>query len=84
MNSHKVISCFFSRNSAGQKGVAQYTASDSREKTTAKNILPNKAVVQICRNQKLCRQVKDKRIHHHKTNFTTNAERTSLDRKGHN
>ena len=33
------------------------------------------------RNQKLGRQAKVKRIHHHQTSFTTNAEGTSLNGK---
>ena len=38
---------FFRINSAGQKGVARYIQSDEREKSTTKNTLPSKALVQI-------------------------------------
>ena len=52
------------------------------EKPTAKYTLPNKALVQIwCRNQKLYRQAKAKRVQHHETSFTTNVKETSLDVK---
>ena len=49
----------FGRNSAGQKGVAQYILSDEREKSTTKNNLHSKVLFQICwRDQKLYRQAK--------------------------
>ena len=38
---------FFSINSAGQKGVAQYTSSDEREEPTASNIPPSKILMEI-------------------------------------
>ena len=44
--------------------------------------LPSKDLIQIrWRNQKLYRQAKVKRIQHHQTSFTTNAQGTSLGRK---
>ena len=56
---HKAISWFFSRNSAGQKGVAGYIYSDERENPTSKIALPSKDLIQLrWRNQKLYRQVK--------------------------
>ena len=52
-NTHKVISWFFSRNSAVQKGVTWYIKSDKREEITTKNTVPSKALSQIWwRNQK--------------------------------
>ena len=56
-NSHKVISWFLSRNSAGQKGVGQYIESDDKEEESIiKNTLCDKALIQIwCRNKKLYR-----------------------------
>ena len=52
------------------------------EKPTAKYTLLNKALVQIwCRNQKLYRQAKAKRVQNHETSFTTNVKETSLDVK---
>ena len=38
---------FFSINSAGQKGVAQYTSSDEREEPTASNLLPSEILIEI-------------------------------------
>ena len=38
---------FFSRNSAGKKGVAQYISSDEREISTTKNTLISKGLIQI-------------------------------------
>ena len=75
----KVISLFFSRNSAGQKGVAGHISSDEREKPTTKITLLSEDHIQIrWRNQKLYRQAKAKRIQHHQTSFTANAKGTSL------
>ena len=37
----------FSRNSAGQKGVALYIKSNERKKRTAENTLPGKVIIQI-------------------------------------
>ena len=43
------------------------------------NTLPRKILLQIwCRNQKLSRKAKVKRIQRHQTSFTTNAKATSL------
>ena len=48
-----------------------------------KNTLPSKDLIQIqCRNQKLYRKAKAKRIQHCQTSFTTNAKGTSLGEKG--
>ena len=81
-NYHKVISWFFSRNSAGQKGVAGYICSDEGGQTTTKNTLPSKALIQIqWRNQKLYGHTKAKIIQHHQTSFTTVAKGTSLEKK---
>ena len=56
--------------------------SDEREETTTRNTLPSKILIQIWRrNQKLSKQAKVKRIHHHQTSFTTNAKGTSLGRE---
>ena len=38
---------FFSRNSAGKKGVAQYISNDEREISTTKNTLTSKGLIQI-------------------------------------
>jgi len=55
---------------------------DEREEPTTKNTLPRKSLFQIrCRNQKLSRQAKVKRIQHHQTSFTRNAKGTSLGRE---
>ena len=49
---------------------------------TYKNTLPGKALIQTWwRNKKLYRQEKVKRIQHHKTSFTANAEGNHLGRK---
>ena len=62
--------------------MAQYIKSAEREETKTKNTLPSKTLFQIrWRNQKLPRQAKAKRIHHHQTSFTTNSKETSLGRK---
>ena len=59
--------------------MAQYISSDEREKPTTKNTLPSKALIQIRqRNQKLYRQAKAKKIHHHQTSSTTNTKGNSL------
>ena len=47
VNSPKTISSVFSRNSAGQKGMAQCIKSDEREKPIIKNNLPSKTFIQI-------------------------------------
>ena len=55
-NPIKVVGRFFSRNSAGQKGVAGYTSCDDREKTLTKITLLRKVLIQIGRrNQSLYR-----------------------------
>ena len=55
-NPHEVMSWFFSRNSAGQKGVAQYISSDEREISATKNTLASKGLIQIWwRHQKIYR-----------------------------
>lgn len=41
----KTISCFFSRNFAGQKGVAGCSQSVKRGKFTTKNTLPDKIII---------------------------------------
>ena len=46
-NPIKVVGRFFSRNSAGQKGVARYTQRDERRKPPTKITLPSKALIQI-------------------------------------
>ena len=46
-NPDKVTGRFFSRNSVGQKGVAQYTECDERKKPPSKITLPSKALIQI-------------------------------------
>jgi len=52
------------------------------KKTTTKITLPSKDLIQTgWRNGQLYRQAKVKRIQQHKTTFTTNAKRTSLDKK---
>ena len=59
MELHKPSSSFFSRKSAGQKGVARYIYSNEREKPTIKITLPSKDLIQIWWwNQKLYRQTK--------------------------
>ena len=63
---YKVISWFFSRNPPDQKGVVRYISSYKREKSTIKNTLPSKTVIQIWqRNKKLYSQVEPRRIQHH-------------------
>ena len=70
-NPHKVISWFFSRNSAGEKGVAQYNSSDEREISTTKNTLASRGLIQIWwKHQKIYREAKVKRIQHHQNTFT--------------
>ena len=55
---------------------------DEREELTSKNTIPSKTLIQIWqRNQKLYRQAKIKRIHHHQTSFTTCTQGTSPGRK---
>ena len=53
----------FSRNSAGQKGMAGYILSTEREKSTTKITVPGKDLIQNWwRNKKISRQAKVKRI----------------------
>ena len=60
--------------------MACYILNDEREPPITKNTLPSKTLLQIqCRNQKLSRQAKVKRIQHHQTSITTNAKGISLD-----
>ena len=82
VNSHQAIADF-STETTSQKGMAYlYILSDEREEPITKNTLPSKTLFQIrWRNQKLPRQAKAKRIHHHQTSFTTNSKETSLGRK---
>ena len=46
-NPHESIIWFFTRNSAGHKGVALYISSDERDKPTIQNTLHSKALNQI-------------------------------------
>ena len=72
----------FSRNSAGQKGIAKHIQSTEREKSTSKISLPSKDLTQNWwRNQKLFRQAKVKRIQYHQTSFTTNVKGTYIVKK---
>ena len=81
MELHKPSSSFFSRKSAGQKGVARYIYSNEREKPTIKITLPSKDLIQIWWwNQKLYRQIKAKRIQLHQISFTTDTKGTFLAR----
>ena len=69
----------FSRDSAGQKGMAGYIWSIEREKSTIKITVPGKDLNQIWwRNQKLFRKAKVKRIQYHQTSFTTNVQGTYI------
>ena len=77
-NSRQAVSWFLSRSSIRQKRMAWYIWSDEREEPTT----PSKTLIQMWwRNQKLSRQAKVKKIQHHQTSFTTNANGTSLNRK---
>ena len=81
-NSHQAINWFLNRNSTNQKGVAWYFLSDERQEPTTKNIIPSKTLLQIWwRNQKFSRQAEVKRIQHHQSSFTANAQGISLGRK---
>ena len=65
-NCRKAISWLFSRNSAGQTGVAWYIQSDEKKKPTTKNILAGKASIQIWRKGKeFYRHAKAKRVQQH-------------------
>ena len=80
-DTHKVKSCSFYKNPAGQKGVAGYT---SVMKEKQKNYNQYYSVQQGSHpdsKEKSNIQATVKRIHHHQTSFTKNAERTSIDRK---
>ena len=69
----------FSRDSAGQKGMAEYI---EREKSTTKITVPDKDLIQNWwRNKKLFRQAKVKRIHYHQTSFTTNVKEIYIVKK---
>ena len=48
---HKAIGWIFSRNFAGQKGVALHIQSLERKKTTTKNTLPGKVIIQNKRKE---------------------------------
>ena len=72
---HTFNSWFFSRNSAGQKGMAGYIYSNESEKSTTKITVPGKDLIQNWwRNKKVFRQSKVKRIQYHQTIFTTNVK----------
>ena len=51
-NPHKVISWFFSRNSAGKKGVAQYISNDEREKLQPRVLYPARLFLRFDREIK--------------------------------
>ena len=82
-NPHKINSWPFSSNSAGYKGVAEYTYSDKREKmrprllyTAKSSFIFNREIKGFTDKQKV------RELSNTKTAlFTTNAKRTSLDRK---
>ena len=64
-NFYKTISWIFSRNFAGQKGVAWYIQSDERKKSVTKNTLLSKAIIQIWRRDKeFYRQAEAKGVQH--------------------
>ena len=69
----------FSRDSAGQKGMAEYI---EREKSTTKITVPDKDLIQNWwRNKKLFRQAKVRRIQYLQTSFTINVKGTSIIKK---
>ena len=77
-----VNSWSFSRNSAGQKGMAGYIYSTEREKSTTKITVASKDLIQNWwRNKKLFRQAKVKRIQYHQTDFTANVKGTYIVKK---
>ena len=79
---HMFNSWSFSRNSAGQKGIAKHIQSTEREKSTSKISLPSKDLTQNWwRNQKLFRQAKVKRIQYHQTSITMNVKGTYIVKK---
>ena len=66
---------YFSRNSAGQQGMAGCILSTEREKSTTKISVTGKDLIQSWwRNKKLFRQAKVQRIQYHQTSFTTNVK----------
>ena len=72
----------FSRNSAGQKGMAGKIQSTEREKSTIKITVPGKDLIQSWwRNKKLFRQAKVKKIQYHQISFTTNIKGTYIVKK---
>ena len=75
---HTFNSWSFSRNSAGQKGMAGYISSTERllnlasSESTTKITVPGKDLIQNCwRNKKLSGQSKVMRIQYHQTKLTT-------------
>ena len=79
---HRLNSWSFSRNSAGQKGMARYILSTEREKSTTKITIHGKGHIQnSCRNRKLSRQAKVKRIQSHQPIFITNVKGTYIVKK---
>ena len=55
---------------------------DEMEKSTTKNTLPRKIIIQIWRREKeFYRYAKTKRVQHYQSGFTGNVKGTSLSRK---